>query len=603
RTIIVSSSGLTSVNVTATEQDNDTAGQALVVSPTSVAVPEGGTNTFAVSLAVQPQSNVVVTSTAGSGDTDITIQSGATLTFTPTNWNVTQNVTLAAAEDADDTNGSRTITVSSSGLESVTVTATEIDNDGAENPYIEEFLEQYQKISNFENGQANGYFSPEGVPYHSVETLMVEAPDHGHETTSEAYSFYVWLEAMYGRVTGDWSRFNAAWENLETYIIPSSGFVTGNYNPTDPADYAPEFDQPSQYPAPLDPNVDTGNDPLYQELVSTYGNADIYGMHWLLDVDNVYGFGQAVSQNSSCRDNTPRVGFINTYQRGPQEPVWETVAHPSCETVAGGRQNNGGFAPIFIGGAAGRQWRFTKAPVADARAVEATYWAHVWASEQGQASAVAGTVAKAAKMGDYLRYAMYDKYFKSLNCQSTSCPTSNNKNNMTGLLSWYYAWGGALDNSWSWRIGSSHNHGGYLNPLAAWALSSDGPAAFRPQSPTAAQDWAVGVTRQLQFIRWLQSAEGAIAGCATNSWNGNYSPFPSGQPTFFGMVYDEDPVYHDPPSNQWFGFQSWGMSRVAEYYLVTGDPNAKLILDNWVEWVVDEVQLGSGSSFSIPAEM
>src|SRR5690606_36580198 len=142
RTIIVSSSGLASVNVTATEQDNDIADQALVVNPTSVAVPEGGTNTFAVSLAGQPQSNVVVTSPAGSGDTDITIQSGATLTFTPTNWNVTQNVTLAAAEDADATNGSRTITVSSSGLESVTVTATEIDNDGAENPYIEEFLEQ-----------------------------------------------------------------------------------------------------------------------------------------------------------------------------------------------------------------------------------------------------------------------------------------------------------------------------------------------------------------------------------------------------------------------------------------------------------------------------
>src|SRR5690606_13669277 len=91
RTIIVSSSGLASVNVTATEQDNDIADQALVVNPTSVAVPEGGTNTFAVSLAGQPQSNVVVTSPAGSGDTDITIQSGATLTFTPTNWNVTQN--------------------------------------------------------------------------------------------------------------------------------------------------------------------------------------------------------------------------------------------------------------------------------------------------------------------------------------------------------------------------------------------------------------------------------------------------------------------------------------------------------------------------------
>ena len=45
---------------------------------------------------------------------------------------------------------------------------------------------------------ANGYFSPKGIPYHSVETLIVEAPDYGHETTSETYSYYLWLAADYG---------------------------------------------------------------------------------------------------------------------------------------------------------------------------------------------------------------------------------------------------------------------------------------------------------------------------------------------------------------------------------------------------------------------
>jgi hypothetical protein len=607
RTITVASTGLTSLNVTATEADNDTAGQAIVVTQAPVSVPEGGTQSYSVNLA-QPLTGtqtVTVTSTLGTGDTNITIASGASLTFNSSNWNVATPVTLAAAEDADQTNGSRTITVASTGLTSVTVTATEIDNDTTgDNLYLIEFMTQYNKIKD----PANGYFSPEGVPYHSVETLLVEAPDHGHETTSEAYSFYVWLEAMYGRMTGDWTRFNAAWTNLETYIIPSSGFQTGGYNPSDPADYAPEFNQPSQYPAPLDANIDTGNDPLYQELVSTYGNSSIYGMHWLLDVDNVYGYGQAVSSVANCRDTAPsgnasRVVFINTYQRGPQESVWETVPHPSCETFAWGQQNNGGFAPIFIGGSAAQQWRFTNAPDADARAIEAAYWAHVWATERGQASAVSATVTKAARMGDYLRYAFYDKYFKAPNCQSPSCPTSSGKNGSTGLLSWYYAWGGAMDNSWSWRIGSSHNHGGYQNPLAAWAMSPAGPAAIRPQSPTAAADWQFSLTRQIQFIRWLQSAEGAIAGGATNSWNGNYSAFPAGQPTFFGMVYDVDPVYHDPPSNQWFGFQAWGMSRVAEYYMVTGDANAKTILDNWVAWAISETQLGTGSSFSIPSEM
>ena len=46
---------------------------------------------------------------------------------------------------------------------------------------------------------------------------MVEAPDHGHETTSEAFSYWMWLEATYGRVTGDWAPFNASWAAAEWF--------------------------------------------------------------------------------------------------------------------------------------------------------------------------------------------------------------------------------------------------------------------------------------------------------------------------------------------------------------------------------------------------
>jgi cellulose 1,4-beta-cellobiosidase len=151
RTITVASSGLTSVSVTATELDNDTPQtQALIVSPTTVNVPEGGTATFSVRLQTQPSGNVTVTSTAGSGDSDITVASGATLTFTPSNWQTPQTVTLAAAQDADTTSGSRTITVASTGLSSVTVTATEIDDD----------VPAGQKVDNPFAG-ATGYINPE----------------------------------------------------------------------------------------------------------------------------------------------------------------------------------------------------------------------------------------------------------------------------------------------------------------------------------------------------------------------------------------------------------------------------------------------------------
>jgi cellulose 1,4-beta-cellobiosidase len=115
--------------------------QAIQVTPTALSVPEGGSATYAVRLAVRPTANVTVTSTAGSGDADLTITSGANLTFTPNTWNTVQNVTVSAAEDNDTANGSRAITVASTGLTSVSVTATEADNDTGggtghvDNPY------------------------------------------------------------------------------------------------------------------------------------------------------------------------------------------------------------------------------------------------------------------------------------------------------------------------------------------------------------------------------------------------------------------------------------------------------------------------------------
>ena len=88
------------------------------------------------------------------------------------------------------------------------------------NTYADRFLELWNDI----HAAKNGYFSPEGVPYHAVETLLVEAPDHGHETTSEAFSYWMWLEAAYGRFGAVNLLFNNAgvagtggylWENSE----------------------------------------------------------------------------------------------------------------------------------------------------------------------------------------------------------------------------------------------------------------------------------------------------------------------------------------------------------------------------------------------------
>ncbi|MCG8701486.1 MAG: hypothetical protein MI922_25775, partial [Bacteroidales bacterium] len=113
--------------------------------------------------------------------------------------------------------------------------------------HMDRFRQLYEDIHN----PANGYFSPEGAPYHSVETMIVEAPDQGHESTSELYSYWIWLEAMYGKVEGDWEPLKKAWKTMENQIIPTADDQPTNnyYTPHKPSNVAPEFPEPSFYPA------------------------------------------------------------------------------------------------------------------------------------------------------------------------------------------------------------------------------------------------------------------------------------------------------------------------------------------------------------------
>ncbi|MEU1916165.1 glycoside hydrolase family 48 protein [Streptomyces massasporeus] len=572
------------------------AGPAVVASTTQLAVQQGKTATYDVKLSTQPSSNVTVTTARTGGNSGLSVTGGASLTFTPSNWSTAQKVTVAAD---DSGTGAATFESTAPGHGKAAVTVTQI---AASKGYDARFLDLYGKITN----PANGYFSPEGIPYHSVETLIVEAPDHGHETTSEAYSYLLWLQAMYGKITGDWSKFNGAWEIMEKYMIPTHADQPTNsfYNASKPATYAPEEDTPDRYPTALDPSVAAGSDPLAGELKSAYNTDDVYGMHWIQDVDNTYGFGNTPGGKCEAGPSETGPSYMNTFQRGPQESVWETVPQPTCDAFKYGGKN--GYLDLFTGDKSyAKQWKYTTAPDADARVVQAAYWADLWAKQQGKGSAVSGTVAKAAKMGDYLRYAMYDKYFKKIgNCVGPStCPAGTGKDASHYLMSWYYAWGGSTDTSggWAWRIGSSFAHSGYQNPLAAYALSSH--ADLKPKSSTGVADWSKSLQRQMEFYRWLQSDEGAIAGGSTNSWAGRYATPPAGKSTFYGMYYDQQPVYHDPPSNQWFGFQAWSMERVAEYYQQTGDASAKAILDKWVKWALSKTTINPDGTYQIPSTL
>lgn len=491
-------------------------------------------------------------------------------------------LTVTDVEGASDT---KTINISATN-------GTVVGPGGSsDNAYIDRFIQLRAKIYD----PANGYFSADGSPHHSVETLIVEAPDYGHESTSELYSYWMWLEAMNGRITGDWQPLEDVWQKTEQFIIPTNADQPTNaaYDPSSPAAYAPEFGEPSGYPAPLNFTAATGIDPVSAELAAAYG-PDVYQMHWLLDNDNFYGYG-----NRGDGVSTP--SYINTFQRGEQESVYETIPHPSWEDFSKGGES--GFLPLFtLDANYSEQWRYTSATDADARAVQAMYWALQYVNEAESSTNVLD-LDKASKMGDYLRLGMFDKYFKPMGVQNPTSGAGSGYDSAHYLMSWYISWGGSADTTspWAFRISSSHCHFGYQNPVAAYALSS--VAELQPVSTNGVRDWNISLGRQMEFYSWLQSAEGGMAGGATNSWNGDYSTYPSGKATFYDMAYDDNPVYHDPGSGTWFGWQAWSMERVAEYYYITNDQTAKTIMDKWTTWVESEVKLVGDDDFLIPATL
>ena len=101
--------------------DND---RAIVLTPSSLTVEEEDTTgeTYTVKLATQPSEEVTVTITGQSG-TEVSVDD-AELTFTTSNWDTAQTVTVKAAGDADGANDEVTLTHTAAGGNYAGVTAT-----------------------------------------------------------------------------------------------------------------------------------------------------------------------------------------------------------------------------------------------------------------------------------------------------------------------------------------------------------------------------------------------------------------------------------------------------------------------------------------------
>ena len=129
----VAGGGLNVLSAEVTITDDDERGVA--VTPTALTVDEGGSTAYTVVLESEPTDSVRV-SVSRTGDRDVTVGS-TSLTFTASNWETAQMVTVSAGEDGDAANGTATIVhgVSSSGdydgEAAASVTVTERDNDTA----------------------------------------------------------------------------------------------------------------------------------------------------------------------------------------------------------------------------------------------------------------------------------------------------------------------------------------------------------------------------------------------------------------------------------------------------------------------------------------
>ena len=114
----------------------------VMLSPTSLTVAEGSSDSYMVALLTQPTGNVMVA--ISSDNTEVTVSPTTPLTFTDTNWATAQMVTVSAAQDTDTADDSVTLTHDPSGadydgvINTALAVTVEDDDDAAETVSFEQ---------------------------------------------------------------------------------------------------------------------------------------------------------------------------------------------------------------------------------------------------------------------------------------------------------------------------------------------------------------------------------------------------------------------------------------------------------------------------------
>ncbi len=173
-----------------------------VLDPGSVTVEEGRTAEFEVRLSSVPAGDVEVSVSRISGDSDIEVESGAALVFTPHDWYIPRAVILSASEDVDEIHGEAIIRISSvSGpaVADANLIATEEDNDtGANNTLASAIVAIYP------------------MPYQPASGTMTigNLPNSGNIGIYDLRGQKVWDESWEGSTTLNWTGVNNSGEGV-----------------------------------------------------------------------------------------------------------------------------------------------------------------------------------------------------------------------------------------------------------------------------------------------------------------------------------------------------------------------------------------------------
>jgi len=288
--------------------------------------------------------------------------------------------------------------------------------------YKQAHLKLYSDIYN----PKNGYFSKLGIPYHSIEKFIIEAVDYGHDATSEGAGSILMMNVFHAKLTGDWSQFYKTWSMIDQYFIPNSLQQQNAkyYLSQSPSKYVLSFNDLRQYPAPFSNKIISGQDPIEKDLTKKYGS-QLFLMHWLVDADNFFGFGKG-----------KRPFFIKNFERGSDESTWETITHPCIDTFGAGKK---GSCDLYIQDPK-PQWRYTSAPDAELRLIQSMYWAQLFSKQQH--ISLNTYRHNTEKMGSFLRYSLFDKYFQKIGAGSHP---GNGYDSAHYLVGWMVGWGGASE--------------------------------------------------------------------------------------------------------------------------------------------------------------